>query len=292
MLRLRPLHAALAEALSPEHIGAFAEIASEIASQCAETESFETIEKSAETPDPQLRVARLQNFLNQCDVFFERAVVSLPAENRELVSRLTDIENPVQTYRESCLRSAVAAIHLSLVENEFAADWAAIARLVPRTHQQWVQIAAWIIIGNLPWSNQRPAAFDSLQLRQALAEIFTANGLEGEDIWRTAALIRVLLLQAEAADPRAIWSDGDVRWLAGVNQSDGVTYVNKEQFEQLIDWLHIPALLEVAEQDPRPLEAVLEIEAEIEQASEAMTEAGYKLHAYLDFQISSELHTD
>src|SRR6185437_947212 len=296
MLRLRPLHAALAEALSPEHIGAFAEIAGELAAQSAETESIETTEKSATPRDPELRVAQLQNFLNQCEMFFERAVVSLPAENRDLALRLAETQEPVQRYCESCLHGAVAAIHLSLLDSEFAADWPAIARLTARTHQQWAQVAAWIALGSLPWTRERDAAYDSLQLRQALAEIFAANGMEGEDIWRAAALVRVLLLQAEAPDPRDFWRDGDVQWLAGINEADGVTYLNKERFEQLIDWLHIPALLEVAEQAPRPFEAVLEIEAEIEDAREAAAEAGYKLDAYLDFQatapLPSELSTD
>ncbi|MGH9585349.1 MAG: alpha-amylase family glycosyl hydrolase, partial [Acidobacteriaceae bacterium] len=276
MLRLRPLHAALAEALSPAHIGAFAEIAGEIASPSTESAL------PAPPRDPELRVAQLQEFLNQCDLFFERAVISLPAENHDLASRLSETDEPAPRYRESCLHSAVASIHLSVLEKEFAADWPAVARLIPRTHQQWAQIAAWIVIGSLPWSYERGSAYDSLQLRQALAEIFTANGSEGEDIWRAAALVRVLLLQTEARDPQAFWKDGDVRWLAGVNHSDSVTYVNKEQFEQLVDWLHIPALLELAEEDPRPLEAILEIEAEIEDARESMAEAGYDLNAWLE----------
>ena len=72
------------------------------------------------------------------------------------------------------------------------------------------------------------AAFDSLQLRQALAETFSATGTEGEDIWRAAAKVRTLLLQSDAPEPRDFWNDGDVRWLAGIHESDGVTWVTRK----------------------------------------------------------------
>lgn len=101
-------------------------------------------------------------------------------------------------------------------------------------------------------------------------------------MWRVAALLRVLLLQADETDFHAFWNDGDVRWLAGVNESDGVTYVNKELFEYLIDWLQLPALLEIAEQDSDTLEPVLELEAAVEQARDAALDAGYRLDAYLN----------
>ncbi|HEU4983608.1 MAG TPA: hypothetical protein VFT88_13075, partial [Acidobacteriaceae bacterium] len=97
-----------------------------------------------------------------------------------------------------------------------------------------------------------------------------------------AAKVRALLLQADAPQPRDFWNDGDVRWLAGIHESDGVTWVNKEGFEDLIDNLQLPALLEAAEEDSRALEVVIEIEAEIENAREIMTEAGYKLDVYLE----------
>jgi hypothetical protein len=114
-----------------------------------------------------------------------------------------------------------------------------------------------------------------------LAEIFSSLGMEGEAMWRAAAKVRVLLLQADAPDGQGFWYDGDVRWLAGVNESDGVTYVNKELFEELIDLFQLPALLEIAEQDAGALEAVLEVEAAVEQAREAVLNAGYDLDKFL-----------
>ena len=42
---------------------------------------------------------------------------------------------------------------------------------------------------------------------------------------------------------KLFWQDPDVRWLAGVNESDGNTWFNKEAFEELIVWLQLPALV-------------------------------------------------
>jgi hypothetical protein len=119
-------------------------------------------------------------------------------------------------------------------------------------------------------------------LRAALAEVFFSFGLEGQSAWWTAAKIRALLLQSDSIDPRTFWRDGDVRWLAGVNESDGVTYVNKELFEELTDWLQLPALLEIAELGPGKLDGVLEIEAAVERARDAAARSGYNLDKYLE----------
>jgi hypothetical protein len=174
-----------------------------------------------------------------------------------------------------------AAVRLESLEEKFGEDWPAIARLAPHGEQRWALIMAWIGLGSLPWQGERVAVFDSLQLRQALAEIFSSLGMAGEAMWRATAKVRVLLLQADAPDEQEFWNDGDVRWLAGVNESDGVTYVNKELFEELIDLFQLPALLEIAEQDAGVLEAVLEVEAAVEQAREAVLNAGYDLDKYL-----------
>jgi len=287
MLRLRPLHDALHQALSPESIRGFAEIANELAAQAIRDDASEELlgERVSNAPvDPQLRAEQLQSFLDHCTLFFYRAIASLPAENHDLASRIVALWHTAQSYRETCQQRTVAAIHLAITREEFAADWPSIARLVPNTNQQWALLAAWIVLGSLPWQGDLAAAFDSLHLRQALAETFSAVGAEGEAIWRAAAKVRALLLQADAPPPRDFWNDGDVRWLAGIHESDGVTWVNKEGFEELTDNLQLPALLEAAEEDSRALEVVIEIEAEIENAREAMSEAAYRLDAFLDLQ--------
>jgi glycosidase len=304
-LRLHPVHDALQQAVNAETIQALAhaadereEEASDEAASGAEGESVEVAREAAAGVGSSSAAAdrglpsqspEIRAFLEKCRVFFERAVAGLPRENRALAAKLAGPEPAsddfVTQYRQNCERVTAAALRLSSIEENFAGDWPAIERLIPDGEKQWALVAAWIALGGLPWEGERVAVFDSLQLREALAEVFSSLGMEGESKWRGAAQVRVLLLQADAPDRRGFWNDGDVRWLAGVNESGGVTYLNKEQFEELIDLLQLPALLEIAEHDSGALEAVLEVEAEVDQAREVALNAGYKLNEYLDSRI-------
>ena len=92
-------------------------------------------------------------------------------------------------------------------------------------------------------------------------------------------------MQLDGVDLHSFWNDDDVRWLAGVNEANGVTYVNKERFEELTDLLQLPALLDAAGHDSGELEAILEIEAGVEDACDLMSESGYRLDSYLESQI-------
>ena len=86
--------------------------------------------------------------------------------------------------------------------------------------------------------------------------MFSSTNVEGEDIWRAAAKVRGMMLQSDTPEPRAFWDDGDVRWLAGIHEADDVTWVNKEQFEELTDCLQLPALLEIGNGDSHVFDAV------------------------------------
>jgi hypothetical protein len=297
-LRLRPLHDALHAVISAENIRALIAVAGEPANEkhiittskpypALSAHSGEPLPPQKELPqqgtsDPisPMTDPRLHILLDKCSAFFDRALASLPAENRDLAAKLKP--SSAQAYRDRSATALSTAARLPQIEKEFAADWPAIARLIPHSEQQWAFITAWIALDSLPWQGDTTAVFDTLQLRAALVEIFSSFGLDGQNAWRAAAQIRVLLLQSDAVDPHAFWNDGDVRWLAGVNESAGVTYVNKELFEDLTDWLQLPSLLEIAESDPAALDAILELEAAVQQAQDAALHAGYKLNTYLE----------
>jgi hypothetical protein len=66
-----------------------------------------------------------------------------------------------------------------------------------------------------------------------------------------------------------------------VNHVDGTTYFNKEQFEELLTWLQLPALLKIAEQPSGQVAGLAEIEASVAAAGEAAQAAGYNLEKYL-----------
>lgn len=132
-----------------------------------------------------------------------------------------------------------------MIAAETAAEWKrALALTVAGMRNHPAEIAAWIALRTLS-----PAVFDQLLLRAALAEIFAEAGLHGEDAWRAAARVRLLLrfVRSEEVDllhSREFWNEADVRWLASVNEAEGETYFNKEAFAELAEWMQLPAKLE------------------------------------------------
>jgi len=134
---------------------------------------------------------------------------------------------------------------------------------------------------------------DGMRLREALAESFLAIGLAGEERWRAAARVRAALAHAAwapgvdaAAAPTSAplsWlHDGDVAWLIGVNEYEGIRYFNKEAFERLLWWMALPALVRIA-QDREPDPAKFRrLATEIEARARAAAEAGYRVEALLE----------
>ena len=88
-----------------------------------------------------------------------------------------------------------------------------------------------------------------------------------------------------------------MRWLAGVNVAAGVTYFNQQQFEELLTWLQLPALLEIVRTGAAQVEAgqpagIAEIESSVATAHEAAKAAGYNLEAYFaSFKPQPVAHT-
>jgi hypothetical protein len=154
--------------------------------------------------------------------------------------------------------------------------------------QAWAAVLSWIVLSSLPWQGDRAASsalFDKLHLRSALAETFQSLGSDNETSWRAAAKIRLLVLHGGTPSPAELqshefWTDPDLRWLAGVGEYSGQTYVNKEQFEELIAWLQLPALIEIA-QLPSPREGLRDVELVVKDIDQSAQKAGYNLQSYL-----------
>ncbi len=140
---------------------------------------------------------------------------------------------------------------------------------------------AWAVLADLRAGVGGLNAFDELDLRSALAEVFGPVGLSGEDAWRAAASVRVLLAGkddnlTERLAAEVFWADADVRWLAGVSEADGVTYFNKERFEALLNVLELPSLVAGEEGDTAVAEGAPRLAALREQAEEA----GYRVNVF------------
>jgi hypothetical protein len=151
--------------------------------------------------------------------------------------------------------------------------------------QTWAPVLAWILLRSIPAQGIRALLFDSLQLRAALAEAFSSMGMESGKTWRLAAQVRVLLMLEDAAPltiyQESFWEDPDVRWLTGVNISAGITYFNKEQFEEFLCWIQLPALIALAGKDGTDLEPLQKLELSVVEACDAAREAGYQLEQFL-----------
>ena len=117
------------------------------------------------------------------------------------------------------------------------------------------------------------ALFDRLLLRAGLAESYASLGLEGEGAWRAAALTRIVIAHnIGSVNTEAFWDDADVRWLAGVNESEGKLFFNRELFSQLLPWLEQDAETHALTADEPRLETDLLARAEA---------AGYQVRLFL-----------
>jgi hypothetical protein len=232
---------------------------------------------------------RYAEFCGRAALFFEQAHLAEPEAVAAKVSTGGEFADLVN-----------ACGGLTQVEAEFGKPWSDAAKRVLPTSismpgtwsptQRFAPVLAWLLIDRLasPVGESAEAVsvvelFDRLHLRSALAEIFSSLGIDRESSWRVAARVRILLANpdvttsAKLAEEK-LWVDGDLRWLACLSVSGGVTYVNKECFEELAWWLQVPALIVAAglEGTARD-EAIEDVEEFIAEVNTAAADAGYDL---------------
>ncbi|MDP9051648.1 MAG: alpha-amylase family glycosyl hydrolase [Acidobacteriota bacterium] len=294
-LRLGPLHNTLHQAIGSDTIQVLAAIACEREPACraALASPTPTDAKSSVAEDP--ADPRLNPLIEKSQLFFDRLHENIPEDLRASLKPSTPLSAATSkfpaapTYAESVSELAYASTLIPFLAQSFSTDFPDEARrMLPgrkpgtQTDQAWAPVLAWIVLRSLPFHGNLLQVFDRLELRSALADAFAAFGMEGEAKWRAAAQVR-MLLSAQAASVRSekFWSDPDARWLAGVNTSAGVTYINREQFEELLAWLQLPALIKIAQQKTGQAKAIAELEAAFAATCEAAHAAGYQLQAFL-----------
>jgi hypothetical protein len=295
-IRLRPLHESLRYALAPEMFRVFMEaaIASPKKVEPAPEESeLETVDPA----EPDLLAAPTKHQAN-LDVALEDAAPEAVTEPHPPVESLlgpfiersgwfadqlsaVSGEARIATTVEAFTVRLAQAAAIPNLEAKFAHSWPSSAKTVlPGAEsidpKPWAAVLAYLLIDHV--ASDASAAtdlFDRLHLRSAVADHFQSLGAEGEDIWRRAARVRVLLAHPKATTlaalaDEALWSDPDVRWLAALSDSEGITYVNRECFEELLWWLSLPRLL-------APDAPIAEVELLIDTANAAALDAGYDL---------------
>ncbi len=288
-LRLRPLHEALRQTLTSESLHAFVSLARRAAAS-REGGAFakDLLDAPAKLPAAS-RTAEvapldpaLQQFVDHARAFAAAASAALCQAAAPPADPLPADAPPADALPALVLAAVSLPQRLAAIPREFEQ---ALGKVFPNALEDvhadhlWAPVLAWLALHALPGQSSDSADFDELLLRPALAEAFSSVGLKGEDAWRASARIRILFKYRHVAEPvsavqtEAFWADPDVRWLAGLHEHGGKLYFNREQFEELLCWLHLPALLA-----PLPVEPP---SAPIEHAARAAAKAGYSLESFL-----------
>ncbi|HEY1768546.1 MAG TPA: alpha-amylase family glycosyl hydrolase [Terracidiphilus sp.] len=199
-LELRPVHDALRRLLDPSLVRSLADLA-EHPRAVAATGSERTTNQER------------NGFF---DLAWERAETFLRTAQAAYVSRLAQQHQPqpkmeptqsaaLATSFRNCLR---AAMRIPVVEAHFPVPWTAAARrMLPSPSPQFTATAMWgpilgwcgleLLAQSVDRKDSHRAAldlFDRLRLREPFAQAFSALGFDGEEGWRVAARIKVLLL--------------------------------------------------------------------------------------------------
>jgi glycosidase len=301
-LELQPVQDALRAQLEPGLVRLFADLAEHPRALAVGT-------------DPEIEAKRAEFFeaaWARCESFLrlgQRAYLALGGNE---VSG-TRPANPA-LLRAAFRERLRAAMRIPAVESLFPAPWTVAARrMLPSPSPQltatamWGPVLGWCVLELLAESidatNSARVAldlFDRLRLREPFAQTFAALGFEGEEGWRVAARVKVGLLTgagvgeskeeptgaATVSDGRvallpALWLDPDVRWLTGVHEAEGHTYLVRELYEELLWWLIMPALLHLAGESAPSRIAVETMSRTNHDALATAEAAGYRVDLLL-----------
>ena len=214
-LELRPVHDALRQLLDPAVVRIFADLA-------------EHPRALATGKDKKIEQERREFFelaWARCEALLRTARASYSARLAS-EGQMAGMAQPedVALLRESLRERLRAAMRIPAMEAIFPAPWTVAARRVlPSASPQftatsmWGPVLGWCALELLAESIDRenPARmaldlFDRLRLREPFAQAFTALGFEGEESWRVAARIKVVLLTgAGVGKPEADAVEGE-----------------------------------------------------------------------------------
>ena len=198
-LELRPVHLALRHLFDPPIVRLLASLA-ETPRAAATGDIKQSKQQAIELHE--LAWQRCESFLNAAQMAYvlrtrvEGVAVTLPTAPRFLAP----------AFKER-LR---AALRLPALESHFPAPWTVAARrMIPSASPQLTATALWgpvlgwcalqLLAESIDAENPERVSldlFDRLRLREPFAQGFAALGFEGEEAWRAAARIKVVLLTA------------------------------------------------------------------------------------------------
>ena len=325
-LELRPVHDALRKLIDPAFVRRFGDLADQPRAATLDTKAVTEAQRS--------------EFLDEawpwCEELLRTAQAAYVARLRQegQAAPAKPLADPAsqQTEFDKLFR---ATMRIPIIELLFPAPWSAAARRVlPSSSPEkmgtatWGPVIAWcaleLLAGSIDTTRPELVAldlFDRLRLRSPLAHAFTALGFHGEEAWRVAARIKVLLLmragigrtqeqpapepalsaaksldsesrQARSAKPQppafslvlppALWTDPDVRWLIGAHQAEGHTFFIRERYEELLWWLLLPSLQNLAGQKAPTSAAAATLSSAVDAAMASAEAAGFRVDVLAD----------
>jgi hypothetical protein len=154
----------------------------------------------------------------------------------------------------------------------------------------WSAVLAWCLLEAMgraldPEKQEAVASqlFHVLRLREPIAAAFAAPAQPGEEHWRAAARVRASFAHASRSTAPYSWlHDPDVAWLVGVHEHQGVSYVVKEDFAQLLWWMALRDLLDLAGEKLPDFDQLASLEEGIAHRMDVMAQAGYRTEALED----------
>jgi hypothetical protein len=240
-MRLKVVHDALREMANPRHLDAFIEDVKRVSHESALAVEVEEITKPA----------KIKSVTDEAEP--DEVVVEVPTEPveepvlPEEILPFTQLLNSGERLRHEIskimpLPVSAAEFGVKLREQAISASKSLPeTTIAAMTSERWATLLLDVWLESFPESIGRVALFDELGLRSPVADIFAILGIWGEDSWRASARLRLLLAYRgdllETLKRDAFWNDADVRWLAGVNESEGITYFDQGKFEDLISWM-------------------------------------------------------
>jgi hypothetical protein len=340
-LELRPVHNALRLQLDSGVVRLLADLA-EHPRSTPDSKDKKLVEERKEFFN--LAWRRCESFLRAAQAVYASRVAreGQPAEQPTTPALLAPV------FRERLQ----AAMRIPVIEAAFSHPWTAAARRVlPSPSPQftatamWGPLLGWCVLELLAESIDAEAPqqraldlFDRLRLREPFAQAFGALGFDGEEGWRVAARIKVVLLSeagigkpaAESAEdiaedeaaietfesespapepedvltaaeeaeesaavermdlPPALWLDPDVRWLTGVHEAKGHSYLVRERYEEMLWWMLMPSLLRLAGEPALDRAAIDRLGIIVDEALAAAEAAGYRIDALMGSSMEAE----
>jgi hypothetical protein len=314
-LRLRPLVDTLHHAVSGANVYAFSKAAGDILAreQSVEEKSKTRPTKitSASEVDDRSHVLDpvLVDFLATAQSFAAIATSLSPPTSADNAPSTWDFPPPdqdesdsVEIKRADYASTVSATIRLPALALRFPESLQPAVRSVLPTNDNlanaalvWAPVLAWLALRALATPTASLKIYDDLRIRHILAETFSAVGIHGEDAWRAAARIRVLLMSAASDSSftarlsQGFWRDGDVRWLTGVHATaEGFEKFDPQNFAEFVCWLQLPALIAVAEDaslHPKRANDVTAIAANLAYAAKI---SAYDCQRFMDFLRSEQ----